>query len=314
LFDRVKRGSPSAATGNYAVLLAAYGAPGSLEEVEPYLQDVRGGRPTPPELVSDLRARYAAIGGRSPLLDRTQEQARALEQKLGGHLPVYVAMRHWHPYIAEVLPAIQAAGFRRLVAAPLAPHFARLSVGAYRQKIDQARGNLEVEFIETWHQHPLFVAAVAERVRQALERFPAAEREHVTLLFTAHSLPQRILNEGDPYVDQLQASVDAVTRILGRPGRLAFQSAGRTPDPWLGPDVGAVLDELAAHGKGQVLICPIGFVSDHLEVLYDLDIECQARADKSGLHLERTASLNASPLLIGCLAELVVQSAEGRGW
>jgi ferrochelatase len=171
-----------------------------------------------------------------------------------------------------------------------------------------------VEFIEPWHEHPLFVAAVSERVRQGLERFPAAEREQVSLVFTAHSLPQSILAEGDPYVDQLQASVAAVSRELGRPARFAFQSPGRTGDPWLGPDVGALLEELAAAGTRQVLICPIGFVSDHLEVLYDIDIEGQALAEKLDLHLERTQSLNASPLLISALAELVSRAAKGRGW
>lgn len=307
-------GGGGSGSGRYAVLLAAYGAPGSLQDVEPYLRDVRGGRPTPPELIADMRERYAAIGGRSPLLDRTQEQAAALELALESRVPVYVGMRHWQPYIADVLPEIRAAGFRRLVAVPLAPHFARLSVGAYQQMIDRARGPVEVEFIEPWHEHPLFVAAVSERVCQGLERFPAAERERVSLVFTAHSLPQSILREGDPYVDQLQASVGAVSRELGRPARFAFQSAGRTGDSWLGPDVGALLEELAAAGTRQVLICPIGFVSDHLEVLYDIDIECQALAEKLNVHLERTQSLNASSLLIGALAELVSRAAKGRGW
>jgi protoporphyrin/coproporphyrin ferrochelatase len=304
LFDSTPKG--------YAVMLTAYGAPSSLSEVEPYLRDVRGGRATPRELVDELVLRYRAIGGCSPLLDRTREQAAGLERALGG--PVFVGMRHWRPYIADVLGEIQMIGFRCLVVAPLAPHFSRMSVGAYQESVARAQGSLDVAFVEPWHEHPLFIAALEERIRAGLERFPGSERDRVSLVFTAHSLPQRILREGDPYVERLQASVAAVSRKLQRPGRLAFQSAGRTGEPWLAPSLAESLDELAAGGARQVLLCPIGFVSDHLEVLYDIDVEAQAQASALGLRLVRTESLNSSGLLIGALAEVVNRAAEARGW
>ncbi len=298
----------------WAVLLAAYGGPDRLEDVEPYLLDVRGGRPTPPAVVGELRERYAAIGGRSPLLERTREQAAALEAALAGPR-VYVGMRHWHPYLADTLEAMRRDGVTRCVAIALAPHYSRLSIGAYRAKIEQARGVIEVAMVESWHDQPRFLDAVAERVGETLLRFPEPARDRVALLFTAHSLPQRILAEGDPYPDQLRRSVDGVlARLGGTDARIAYQSAGRTPEPWLGPEAGAVIEELAADGASGVLLCPIGFVSDHLEVLYDVDIEYQALARRLGIRLERTASLGAGPLLVQALADLARSTARDRGW
>jgi ferrochelatase len=299
----------------YAVLLVAYGAPLGLDDVAPYLLDVRGGRPTPPQLVAELRERYAAIGGRSPLLDRTREQAEALQRVLGGDRRVYVGMRHWHPYIKDVFAQIAADGVGRVVAVPLAPHFSRMSVGAYERKIEEGRGSVEVAMVHEWYDHPRFLDAVAERVEAALARFPRPDE--VALLFTAHSLPQRILANGDPYPDQVVASMNGVlSRLNGRRrgGRFAYQSAGRSPEPWLGPDAGEVLRELAASGARDVVICPIGFVADHLEVLYDVEIEYRAQAQQLGVRLERTESLNSSPTLIAALADLVSRSAAERGW
>ena len=299
----------------FAVLLVAYGAPLTLEEVEPYLLDVRGGRSTPPTVVEQLRARYAAIGGRSPLLDRTREQAAALAQRLGRSIPVIVGMRHWHPYIKDVLTQAAAQGVRRAVAVAMAPHYSRMSIGAYQRKIDEARGPIEIATVTQWFDQKSFLDAVAERVRSALDHFPAEVRQGVPIVFTAHSLPQRILAEGDPYPEQLRASVAGVMRrINGHPHQFAFQSAGQSAEPWLGPDARAALEQLAASGERHVLICPIGFVADHLEVLYDVDIEYQRRATELGVHLERTASLNAAPLLIEALADLVLAAAQDRSW
>lgn len=300
----------------YAVLLVAYGAPQTLDEVAPYLQDVRGGRPTPPAVVEEVRRRYTRIGGRSPLLDRTREQAAGLQGFLGNGTPVYVGMRHWHPYIRDVLAAIGEDGFKRVVAIPLAPHYSRMSIGAYERALEEGRGPLEIAMVREWYDHPRFLDAVAERVCAALDRFDPSIRSEVELLFTAHSLPQRILAEGDPYSVQLEASVAGVLTRLGRRdrGRFAFQSAGRTPEPWLGPDATVVLEELAGLGERQVVLCPIGFTSDHLEVLYDVDVEYQELAGRLGIRLERTESLNASPLLIEALADLVRATAGGRGW
>ncbi len=298
---------------SYGVLLVAYGAPLSLDEVEPYLNDVRGGRPTSPGVMEELRGRYAAIGGRSPLLDRTREQAAALQRELGGNHPVYVGMRHWHPYIGDVLAELAADGVTRLVAIPLAPHFSRMSIGAYQKKIEEGRGSVDVFMVHQWHDHPLFLDAVAERVTQALQRF--SDSDEVFLLFTAHSLPQRILSDGDPYPGQLRASVDAVLeRLGGREGSFAFQSAGQTDETWLGPDAGEVLRQTAEAGTRNVLICPIGFVADHLEVLYDVDVEYQGLARELNVHLERTDSLNDTTLLIRALADLAGRGARERGW
>lgn len=299
----------------YAVLLVAYGGPRSLDEVEPYLNDVRGGRTTAPEVVEELRQRYAAIGGSSPLLDRTQAQARALATALGNDIPVYVGMRHWHPYIADVLGQIRAAGHQRVVAIAMAPHFSRMSIGAYQHAIDAAHDGIGVNLVRQWHDHPGFLDAVAARVREALDRFPEAERGSVALIFTAHSLPRRILAEGDPYPDQLRASVDGVLRRIGRSEAIvAFQSAGRTAEPWLGPDAAEVLRDLAARGTRNALLCPIGFVSDHLEVLYDVDIELRALAAELHLTLRRTESLNDSPPFINALSRLTQETAGAAGW
>ena len=197
-----------------AVLLMAYGGPGSLDDVEPYLLDVRGGRPTAAELVEEITRRYARIGGRSPILERTEAQALALGRVLGPAWPVYVGMRHWHPFIGETVERMVACGERRVVAIVLAPHYSALSVGAYEKKLlDAARGRLDLALVRSWGDHPKFLEAVAERVRQALQRFPAPGA--VQVLFTAHSLPERILAAGDPYADELQASAAAVARLAG---------------------------------------------------------------------------------------------------
>jgi protoporphyrin/coproporphyrin ferrochelatase len=296
-----------------AVLLMAYGGPGSLDEVEPYLQDVRGGRPTAPELVAEIKGRYARIGGRSPIRERTEAQARALARALGPAWPVYVGMRHWHPFIAETVDRIVAERGRRVVAIVLAPHYSAMSVGAYEKKLlDAARGRLDLALVRSWGDHPKFLEAVAERVRQALQRFPAPSA--VQVLFTAHSLPEHILAAGDPYADELRTSATAVARLAGvAEWRFAYQSAGATPDPWLGPEAGAVITELAPTRK-NFLIVPIGFVSDHVEVLYDVDIAYRGLAERLGVRLERTDSLNDDPLLVAALADLARTTAAERGW
>ena len=296
-----------------AVLLLAYGGPGSLDDVEPYLQDVRGGRPTAPELVAEIKGRYARIGGRSPILERTEAQAQALGRALGPAWPVYVGMRHWHPFIGETVERMVACGERRVVAIVLAPHYSALSVGAYEKKLlDAARGRLDLALVRSWGDHPKFLEAVAERVRQALQRFPAPGA--VQVLFTAHSLPERILAAGDPYADELQASAAQVARLAGvGEWRFAYQSAGATPEPWLGPEAGAVMTELAATRK-NFLIVPIGFVSDHVEVLYDVDVAYRGLAERLGVRLERTDSLNDDPLLVAALADLARRTAAERGW
>jgi len=297
-----------------AVLVMAYGGPGNLDEVEPYLMDVRGGRPTKPQLVEEIRARYARIGGRSPILELTRAQASGLGRALGRQFRVYVGMRHWHPYIQDVVAEIAQAGHARVVGVAMAPHYSNMSVGAYEKKLLQAAdGRLDVSLVRTWWSQPQFLDAVADRILQALQRFPRPST--VQVVFTAHSLPERILASADPYPDELKASASEVAkRARLTSWRLAYQSAGATAEPWLGPDAAAVITELGNAGHDAVLLVPIGFVCDHVEILYDIDVEYQALARRLGLQLERTASLNDDAGLVAALADVVRTAASGRGW
>jgi ferrochelatase len=294
------------------VLLMAYGGPNSLDEVEPYLLDVRGGRPTPASLVAEIRHHYELIGGRSPLLERTQAQASALQAMLGDGYRVYVGMRHWHPYIKETMAQISADGVEQLVAIVMAPHYSGMSVGAYLQRLNEARDalapSMTLKPVLSWKTHSLFLDALAEKTLAALARFPASDRGGVEVIFSAHSLPARIVQENDPYPQELLATVAGVVERTGPLShRFAFQSAGSTREPWLGPEVGGVMAQLAAEGKRSFLVQPIGFLCDHVEILYDVDIVYRQQAERLGVRLERAESLNESPKLIAALADLVHQ-------
>ena len=284
------------------VLLLAHGTPDSLDEMPEYLTRVRGGRPPGPELVEEMRRNYAAIGGRSPLTDVTRAQAEALARELGDGRRVYFAMRNWRPFIADVLAAASAEGCTDLVALPLAPQYSTLSVGKYRHAVDEARpAGVKVRFVASWHDHPGLVAAFAEKVREA-----RALRPEAAFVLTAHSLPLRAVREGDPYPLQVAATAAAVAARAGLARfRLAYQSAGRTPEPWIGPALEESLDELAREGVAEVVVAPIGFVSDHTEVLYDVDMAARDAAHRRGIALSRTASLNTSPTFIRALADIV---------
>jgi ferrochelatase len=296
-----------------AVLLMAYGGPARLEDVEAYLNDVRGGRPTSPDLLRQVRERYARIGGRSPILELTSAQAAAVGRALGAAFRVYVGMRHWHPYIRATMAEVARAGHRRVVGVVMAPHYSAMSVGAYEKKVLESAGDLETALVRSWGDHPKFLDAVSERVAQALQRFPSPSA--VQVIFTAHSLPERILAAGDPYPDELRASAAAVAARHGlKDWRFAYQSAGATSDPWLGPDAGEVITELAAQGQRAFLLVPIGFVCDHVEILYDIDVEYRSLAERLGVRLERTASLNDDPGLVAAVADVVRTAARGRGW
>ncbi|MDE3127469.1 MAG: ferrochelatase [Gemmatimonadota bacterium] len=296
------------ATGD-AVLLMAYGTPGRLEDVEAYFTHIRGGRTPSPESVQNLRARYERIGGATPLLQLTEDVRAGLEAALaraGEPRRVYMGMKHWHPYVAETVQTMHAAGVRRLTAVVLAPHYARMSVGGYRKALDEKLAELgnpmEVRFVDHWYERPDFVAFMAGLVREGLARFPEPARKSVTVVFTAHSLPERIRTWNDPYEAQLQESAELVARAAGLPGfRRAWQSAGGTGEPWIGPDILDFLDTLKAEGVTRVLQVPIGFVSDHLEVLYDIDIEAREKAKELGMTLERTRLPNADPGFIEVL-------------
>ncbi len=295
------------------ILLMAYGGPNSLDDVEPYLLNIRGGRPTSPELVAKVKKRYALIGGRSPLLDITRQQAAALEAHLnqedGPRFRAYVGMRHWQPHIREAVAQMADDGIERAVALVMAPHYSRLSTGAYFQRLDEAVRDLAVDVtfarVESWHDHPGLVAALAEKAADALARF-AEDRPKV--LFTAHSLPARVLDQGDPYDAQLRETATLLADRLSLPPDrwlLCYQSAGHSPEPWLGPHIEDVIVKLAQAGEKRLLVVPIGFVCDHVEVLYDVDIECRELAEAHGARLERSESLNTSPTFIAALADLV---------
>ena len=297
-----------------AVLLMAYGGPGSLDDVEPYLNDVRGGRPTSPELLREIRERYARIGGRSPILELTRAQSVAVGHALGAGFQVYVGMRHWHPFIRETADDIARTGHRHVVGVVMAPHYSTMSVGAYEKKLlEAAQGRFETALVRSWGDHPEFLAGVSERVAQALHRFKSPAP--VQVIFTAHSLPQRILAAGDPYPDELRATAEAVAqRLRLTDWRFAYQSAGATADPWLGPDAGDVITELAAAGRKAFLLVPIGFVCDHVEILYDIDVEYRELAGRLGVELERTASLNDDAHLVAAVADVARTAARTRGW
>ena len=300
------------------VLVMAYGGPGNLSEVEPYLMDVRAYRPTSPEIVHEVRERYREIGGRSPILEYTQAQADAIEAALNEQEQVFkafVGMRHWHPFIQDTLAEMRAQGIDKTVGLVMAPHYSRMSIQAYFKKIEEVNSGMQVARIHDWHLLPEYLNALIDRVRAALERFPESVRSDVPVIFTAHSLPERILEWGDPYPLQLLATTDALMERLGaRPHEFAYQSAAISTEPWLGPDASEVMERYAAEGKRHILICPIGFVCEHVEILYDIDIVYQKLAKALGVQLERIEMLNDSPEMIRGLAGLVRQTAQETGW
>jgi ferrochelatase len=292
------------------VFLMALGGPDSLENVEAYLLDLRGGRPTSAELVEEIRERYRATGGKSPVLEIT----RALADKVEARRPVrvFVGLRHWHPFIAEAWADVIDYHPDRVIGICLAPQYSAMTVGKYLEKLADARndvggGEFPLSAVKSWATHPGLVAGLAERVIEALGRFPAEDRPAVPVLFTAHSLPERIRRDGDAYPDEVRATMEAIIARLpaGQPTTFAYQSQGRSPEPWLGPEVEPTLDALAADGVPGVVIAPIGFLSDHVETLYDIDIEFRARAEKLGLRLERMAMLNDSDALADTVVALV---------
>jgi protoporphyrin/coproporphyrin ferrochelatase len=280
-----------------AVILMAYGSPATADDIRPYFEDIRGGRPVSDEAVAELAERYRRIGGRSPLDEVTEAQRAALERELG--IPVFVGMKHWRPRIAEAVERALEGGATRIVGLVLAPHYSRMSVGEYRERLEAALDGRDTELVlvESWHDDPAFLDVVAARVRET----------GAWVVFTAHSLPERILAGGDPYRDQLLETSRLVAERAGLGDRwsFAFQSASATGEPWLGPDILEELERLAGKGERKLLVAPVGFVSDHLEILWDLDIEACEKAQALGLELERTDSLNDDPRFIRALAGLV---------
>jgi len=300
------------------LLVMAYGGPKNIDEVEPYLLDVRGYRPTAPEVVHEVRERYREIGGRSPILEQTRQQAAALQSALNPntqHFKVFVGMRHWHPYIKDTLAEMQAQGIQRAVALVMAPHYSRMSIEAYFKKIYEAGSPIEVAPIKDWHLLPGYLEALVSRVCAALERFPADIRSRVPVIFSAHSLPERILEWDDPYPEQLRETVEAVMQRLGnQPHDFAFQSAAISNEPWLGPDVSVLIERYAREGQKNIISCPIGFVCEHVEILYDIDIVYQNLARSLGIRLERIEMVHTAPQMIAGLAELIRKTARETNW
>jgi ferrochelatase len=305
-------------TSRFAVLVMAYGTPKSLDDVEAYYTHIRRGHPPTKELLDELIGRYQAIGGVSPLNDITRAQGEGLVDALnrdgGRKAELYFGMKHTEPFIADAVRQMAEDGIEEAVSIVLTPHYSTFSVASYQKQALEAAEHLggpAIWPVNEWHMHPRFLNLLSSRVNDALDRFE--NPDDVMVIFTAHSLPERILATGDPYVRQLHESGDAVAKALGLKHYMyAWQSAGRTADPWLGPDISDVLTDLARNGVKDVVICPQGFVSDHLEVLYDVDIECQQLARELGIRLVRTKSLNADPLFVQALAE-VVRDRERKG-
>ena len=281
-----------------AVVLMAYGSPDRLEDVPAYYADIRGGRPIDPEHLENLVERYRRLGieESNPLNEITEATRAALEAELG--LPVFTGMRHWRPRIAEAVEQALAAGADELVGLVLAPHYSSLSIGRYRAQLEEAVADrAELRFVERWGTELGFVELIAARL---------APHRHRHVVFTAHSLPERILDEGDPYRDELlESSRFVAERANAHEWTFAFQSESPTGERWLGPDILEHLNELAANDVRDVVLCPIGFVADHLEIRWDLDVEARQRADELGLRLERIELPNADPAFVAVLAGLV---------
>jgi protoporphyrin/coproporphyrin ferrochelatase len=295
-----------------ALLLLAFGGPRSLDEVEFLMTRLFRGRKPSPEQLERVKDRYRLIGGCSPLPDITWQQAEGLEKELrarGYPLKAYVGMRYCHPLIEDTLGQILKDGLKEIIAIPMAPFQSRASTGAYFEEANRANEKLgrelQISFVKEWNCHPLFLEAVLEKIKVGLNEFSPEERIRVQVIFTAHSLPLSMV-ESDPYVKEIEESV---TTIVGQmephPWHIAFQSKGAGPEEWLGPDVEAVLEGLADKGDREVLIVPIGFVSDHIEILYDIDIVFRKKAESLGMVLRRSPSLNTSAKFLDALAAIV---------
>jgi ferrochelatase len=288
------------------VLLLAHGSPDSPDDVPKFLLKVTGGRELLPEVIEEVKRRYASIG-RSPLTEITQRQRELLEQKI--NIPVYVGMRNWRPFISQTLRQMVTDGIHRAVVICMAPQNSRTSVGLYRSSLRAcADPEMIFDFVESWHDQPFLIQAFADKLRAGREKARRELGRALPVIFTAHSVPQRTILEGDPYEIQAKRTAELVAAAASlerSDWRFAFQSQGMSGGPWLGPTVETTILDLVRSGHPAVFIQPIGFVCDHVEVLYDIDIAFKQFAEKQGLRLWRAESLNDSPLLISALAEIV---------
>jgi protoporphyrin/coproporphyrin ferrochelatase len=302
------------------VMLMTYGSPATLDDIPTYLKNVRGGRPADEELITEFRRRYKLIDG-SPLLSITREQAAALQKELNSQYPegpayhVVAGMRFAPPFIADLVPEI-AMGAQQLVGVIMSPQYSPIIMSGYVRTLQDAveelhRDDLELKIAGDWHLQPYFLLALAQRVQQALDRFPATVQERVPVLLTAHSMPKRVVEKEPDYINDLHETAARVAELVGLPAErwmFCYQSAGHTPEEWLKPDFADVMPELSAAGHKHVLIAPVQFLADHLEILYDIEIAARQQAEKHGIQFARIESLNTSPLFIKALAEVVKET------
>jgi ferrochelatase len=279
----------------------AHGTPASLDEMPEYLRLVRGGRAPSDELVAEMRHNYQAIGGHSPLTAITVAQGEALGRRLGPDVPVAVGMRNWRPFLQDAIAALAASGVTRVIGVPMAPQFSTLSVQKYLDAATAALpSGVRLDAVRSFHSHPLLLEAFADRVRAAA---PQADE---VVVFTAHSLPVRVIESGDLYATEVAATARGVAELAGVTRyEIAYQSAGRTPEPWIGPDLGDFVRSKAAAGARRFLVVPVGFVCDHTEILFDVDVQAAGAARDAGASLRRTESLNTSPTFIDALEAIV---------
>ncbi|MCZ8513331.1 ferrochelatase [Paenibacillus filicis] len=302
------------------VLVMSYGTPESLDQIEAYYTHIRRGHPPTPEQLQDLKDRYEAIvGGVFPLRENTDKQVKALEARLNEKHPgtafiCYQGLKHAAPFIEDGVERMVQDGLEEAVGVVLAPHYSVMSVGGYIKRAEEKAKELglKMSFVRSYQLHPKLIDALTERVEEGLRRFEGVDKDQVRVVFTAHSLPEKILEMKDPYPEQLLETSKAIVDRLGLTNwQFGWQSAGKTGVPWLAPDILDVLQTIRTENQADnVLVCPIGFVSDHLEILYDLDIEAQQTAKELGLHLERTLSLNTDPLYMEALSDVVYAQAE----
>src|SRR5436309_273449 len=302
-------------TSQVGIILMTYGSPATLDDLPTYLKNIRGGRPADEALIAEFRRRYRLIGG-SPLLHITREQARALQAELNRQHPggpgfhVVAGMRFAPPLIADVVPQV-GAFTHQVIGVILSPQYSPIIMSGYVRTLEDAVAALEggeLKIAGDWHLEPLFLQALAQRIQQALGRFPPTLRERVPVLLTAHSMPKRVIEKEPDYINNLKETAAAVAELVGLPRErwmFCYQSAGHTPEEWLKPDFADVMPELRAAGHTDVLIAPVQFLADHLEILYDIEIGAREQAEQHGIHFARIESLNTSPLFIKALAEVV---------
>jgi len=297
-----------------AAMILAYGTVTSVDRMRCYLSDIRGGRPMSDEFVEEFKHRYTLIGG-SPLAELTLDQAKKTAEELqrrGQNIPVYLGMRHWSPWIKDAVGQMYLHGVEEAVAIVMAPHYSKMSIGKYWDKINEAQEmhgtSINFTFVDSWYKQPKFLQAIENNVRAGLEKFSPDVRDKVKVVFSAHSLPERLIKMGDPYDDELKDNARLVAERLGNVDWMfSYQSAAHTGEPWLGPQIEDVVVDLANQGYKHMLVAPIGFVSDHVEILFDIDIEAKQIATEHGVQLERIDSMNSNPLFIGAVADAILE-------